>query len=303
MENKKIGHHYIPNSSYLKNFTDNSGKVWVLDGNDRIYGTNPANIFKENNFYTITLKKGGGGSLIVENTLANIESAYANIFREKIAKNLPLSDQERATISFFLAALYLRTKSKREELRKGFKNLQNQLTKIKSMFENNEQARRVSAPIPSDSGDIIFTMSDLAKLNEDLNELHTISIAETLPQIAQIIFDMKWCFLKIKNTNDVFLSSDNPFRILRPESIKKYGPCALGSVPGFQYNDAEITFPLSSKIALLGGWKMNRNETLEPEKEMINEINRRSIMYANEKVIADNRKILEWILQNTPKHI
>lgn len=107
--------HTVP-KCYLENFSDENGFVWVLDIKDNIFKTKPENILVESHFYTVTLKN-REKSLIVEDTLANIEGAYITIFKNKISKDLFLTDDERAKVSIFIAALFLRTKSHREGLK------------------------------------------------------------------------------------------------------------------------------------------------------------------------------------------
>ena len=299
MTEKKQGHHYIPNKSYLKNFADASGKVWVLKPDGKIFNTDPTNIFKEAHFYTITLGT-NGGSLVIENTLAEIEGGFATIYREKIAKGLDLTDEERATVSVFLAALYERTKSRREEMRGMFDNLRQSMEGWAEMFRNNKTARDFSARMSTGSKDKdqSITQDDVKKVLENLDEYHSVTMMSSLSEIAQIIFNMKWSIMTAP-PGHVFVTSDSPFCVLRPEAIKKYGPRAIGSVPGLVYKDTEITVPLSSTHAILAGWKLERNGTWEVDEKALDQINSRTVMNAND-IVANNRAILEEILKKHP---
>ncbi|HUC31511.1 MAG TPA: DUF4238 domain-containing protein, partial [Candidatus Paceibacterota bacterium] len=244
MSEKKTKHHYIPDNSYLINFADATGKVWVLKPDGKIFGTDPTNIFKEEHFYTITLGT-KGGSLVVENTLAEIEGLFATVYREKISKGLDMTDQERANVSVFLAALYERPKAYREGMRGAFEQLRTQIEAWRVMFEGNKAARDFSASLARGNidKDNSFTPADVDHVLENLDEYHSVTMMDSLPEIAQIIFNMKWCIM-IAPPGQTFVTSDNPFQVLRPESIKKYGPDAIGSRPGLVYEDTEITIPL-----------------------------------------------------------
>lgn len=299
MQKKNKGQHYIPNKSYLKNFSDISGMIWVLDNKDKIYPTNPSNIFKEGYFYKISLKDNKGGTLLVENTLANIESAYGNIYHNKIDKKLLLSIEEKSIVSVFLAAMYLRTKNLRNNLKKMFEGLQSKLEEWKTMFEKNKEARDFSSSLPSDPNAQTFSLEDIKNVIENSDEYHTITMMDALPYIAQIIFDMRWCYLTTTDKENGFITSDSPFQILRPESIKKYGPQAFGSSPGLLYEDSEVTIPLSSQMAILAGWKLEQESIFEADKTFVEQINLRTIMHANEKIIANNKSILERICNKT----
>ena len=299
MTEKKTKHHYIPDNSYLMNFADATGKVWVLKPNGTIFGTDPTNIFKEEHFYTITLGT-KGGSLIIENTLAEIEGEFATIYREKIAKGIEMTDQERATVSVFLAALYQRTKAYREGMRGAFEQLRAQIETWRVMFEKNKAARDFSASLERGNGDKdnTFTPADVEHVLENLDEYHSVAIMDALPEIAQIIFNMKWCIMTAP-AGHVFVTSDNPFQVLRPESIKNYGPNAIGSRPGLVYEDTEVTAPLSSTHAILAGWKLEQNGTMETDAKMLDQINYQTIMHAND-IVANNREILQGILKKNP---
>ncbi len=292
---KKQGHHFVPNNSYLKNFADASGKVWVLDRAGKLYQTNPANIFKEGNFYTITLKN-GGGSLVVEDTLANIEGVFATLYRDKIEKGLLLTPAERAQAAVFFAALYLRTKSHREGIQGMLGQLHDSMQRWKTMFENNPKAREFAAAVPRSSDSESIYMEDVKDALDNVGEFHTTTMMDSLPEVAQIIFEMKWCFMTAPSGFE-FITSEDPFQILRPESIKKYGAKAIGSVPGLVYNDSEVTIPLSSTHAILAGWQLDDNFIIEAERALAEQINIRTLMRAQD-VVAQNRSVLDKIIDN-----
>jgi len=193
MTKKKTGHHYVPNKSYLANFADSSGKVWVLDATDKIFSTNPTNIFKEQHFYTINLK-GAGESLVVEDTLANIEGDFAGIYRQKITDLVPLSIEEKARVSIFLGALHLRTKSQREGLHGALEQLHSGMKEWRAIFENNQAAREFSAKTMPTGGESI-RLDDVEDALANIGQLHSTSMMDNLPEISQLIFEMDWQYL------------------------------------------------------------------------------------------------------------
>lgn len=294
MTKKKTGQHYIPNTSYLSNFADDSGKVWVLDAADKIYSTNPFNIFKEQHFYTIKLA-GGGGSLIVEDTLANIEGTFATIYREKISQSKALTLNEKAEVAVFLAALHLRTKRHREGLRGALDQLLSGMKDWKKQFETlPESQRRVHAATPSSHNGESMNMEDIERALANVDDIHSTTMIDNLPEMAQLIFDMDWQYLPAPES-EVFVTSEDPFRVLRPEAMKKYGANAFGSIAGLGWADAEFTLPLSSTLALYGVRKGVGDGILKIDKRQLDQINYRTIMYANEKVVACKPDVLEEI--------
>lgn len=288
----KKRHHTVP-KCYLENFTGSDGFVWVLDTKDTIFRIKPENILLENHFYTITLK-GGEKSLIVEDTLANIEGAYIAIFQNKIEKELPLTNEERAKVAVFIAALYIRTSPYREGLRGALGILKNGMEDWKKQFETmSEESKKAMDAIPSSGKGESISIDDLDKYLGNFNEHHSVNVIEQLPEIAQIIFDMKWAIWK--DANNGFVTSDDPVVLLRPESIKKYGANAIGSRPGLVYKDTELTLPLSKDRLLLAGWILNENSYIDVPEDIVQKINHRTITGSSDRIITKSQKDAEAI--------
>ncbi len=291
----KKRHHTIPRS-YLEGFTDENGHVWVLDTKNKIFNTQPENILVETHFYRITLKS-GEKSVLVEDTLANIESVYASIFKNKISQDKFLTDDERAKVSIFFSAMMHRTKPYRESMRNMLERLKISMEEWREQFRKNPQARRLSSAMPSSGNGI--TLKELEAGLADFDEHHA---ADLIPQVistAQIIFDMKWSIWKYPKGEGGFVTSDSPLVVMRPASIKKYGKNAIGSQPGLLFQDAEITLPLSKDRLLLAGWILNEDTYYEVPSEIAENINQRTILNSSERIIASNRKKLEEIKANT----
>lgn len=281
--------HTVPRC-YLQHFTDAGGFVWILDTKDKIFKIKPENILVENHFYTITLKN-GEKSVVVEDTLAHIEGAYSAIFEQKISKGIFLTEDERAKVAVFMAAIYLRTGPYRESLRGAFTKLKSGMEDWKKQFELNPNAKKIAANTPK-SGESI-TLGDLDQYLDNFNEEHSVSMIAQLPEIAQIIFDMKWSVWKDKNSN--FVTSDNPLVLLRPASIKKYGPDAIGSRPGLLHKDVELTLPLSRDRMLLAGWILEEDSYIDVEEGQVRQINHRTITHSSKKVIVKSEKDAESV--------
>jgi hypothetical protein len=264
-----------------------------LDTTDNIFRMKPENILLENHFYTITLKD-GKKSLVVEDTLSNIEGAYIAIFQNKIEKDLPLTDEERAKVAVFIAALYIRTSPYREGLREAFGTLRSGMEDWKKQFETmSEKSKRAMAAIPSSGKGESISINDVDKYLGHFNEHHSVNVIEQLPEIAQIIFDMKWSIWR--NVNSNFVTSDDPVVLLRPESIKKYGVNAIGSRPGLLYKDTELTLPLSKDRLLLAGWILNENSYIDAPDDIVQMINYRTITGSSNRIITKSQKDAEAI--------
>ena len=289
--NMKKHHHTIPRC-YLKNFSDKDGFIWTLDRNGKIFRVKPKNILVENHFYTITLKS-GKKSLFVEDALANIEGAYTDIFRDRISKDQFLTEDERAKVSIFIAALLLRTKPYRESLRRMFQKLKDNIEKWKKHLKiMNSKVRKTISAMPPSSGETI-NLKDIKQYLNRPNEQHSVGVIINLPKISQLIFNMKWAVFR--NTTCGFVTSDNPVVVMRPASIRKYGPNTIGSRPGLLYKDAELTIPLSKDRLLLAGWILERDSYLTIEDIWADSLNHRTIIHSSERIITDSRAKAEAI--------
>lgn len=294
----KKRHHTVPRC-YLQNFTDEAGFVWVLNTENKIFKIKPENILVENHFYTITLKN-GEKSLVIEDTLANIEGAYANIFADKISQNKFLTPEERAKVSIFISAMIHRTKPNRESMRNMLQKLKGTMGEWKKQFETmTPEQRRTASAIPSSGGQSI-TMGDLDEYLGDFDEQQSMRLIDDTVDTAQIIFDMKWAVVSCEDPNHQFVTSDNPLVMMRPLSIKKYGRNTMGSLPGLAYQDVEVTIPLAKDKLLLAGWILNEDSYTFMPKDMSEGFNQRTILHSSEKIITSSEEQAEEIRTKYP---
>ncbi len=292
VKNKK--QHTI-SACYLEGFTDARGFNWVLDQNGKIYSSKPTEIFTQNHFYTITLQK-GGGSLVVENTLQDFETSFAAIFQNKIRSQNKLTTEEKGKVAVFVAAMMNRTEPARNQLRKMLTSLDGALGEWKKQFDllkEKEEFQKTMAAMPATQGKTL-SRNDIKNAIENVDEIHSATLLNTLPHIANTIFQMNWVFIEAPEGRN-FFTSDHPFCVCRPESIKKYGSKAFGSLPGLKYSDAEVTIPLSSKIALLAGWKLERDgEYMKADEAIFKSISTRALFIAD-RVVSSEKETLEAI--------
>lgn len=292
-------HHTVPRC-YLEGFADDDDKVWVLDTKNKIFNIRPENILVENHFYSITLKN-GDKSVVVENTLANIEGAYTDLFRGKISQDKFLTPEERATASIFFAAMMLRTRPHRESTKKMFEDLKATLEEWREEYKRNPEARELSGAIPS-SGETI-SIENLEEGLANFDEHHAADLIPQIVHVAQIIFDMKWSIWKYPEGEGAFVTSDDPLVVMRPAAIKKYGKNAIGSRPGLSYRDAEITLPLSKNRLLLAGWILEEDTYIMVPQDIAENINQRTILHSFERIIAHNKDELEKIKTKYPSKL
>jgi hypothetical protein len=282
-------HHTIP-ASYLGNFVDNNGHVWVLDTDDRIFNVNPNNILKERHFYSLT-NEDGTKNLSVENMLSSIESDFVNVYRDKIENGLFLTDKERVIVSVFIATLMTRTRPRRDHTKSSLEEMKDWMEGW-AKKPNSKSEERVLAATPSTGGATI----DLDTLKEglkDFDEHHTASIFRSFSENAALIFQMKWSVWI--NTSYGFVTSDDPVVLLRPASIKKFGVGSFGSAPGLLWKDVELTLPLSKDRLLLAGWILKSDSYVQVDDDMARKIDYRTITRSSDRIIASSKSRAEDI--------
>jgi hypothetical protein len=294
-------HHTVPHC-YLENFTDQDGKVWVLDTKNKIFDTNPKNIFVESHFYRITLKD-GTKSVVIENTLSEIEGTYATIFREKISKSIPLTLHEKAQVAVFVSAMMHRTRPKREEMRNMFENLKQNIEEWQKQLRTLTPARRRTLDAIPSSGGAKISLEELEAGLKDFDEHHAADLISQTMHTAQIILNMKWAIWHIEDNGNTFVTSDAPLVVERPAAIKKYGRGTFGSRPGLIYKDTEVTLPLSRNHLFLAGWILDEDSYITVPSEIAEHLNQRTILHSSERIIACSKDKLETIKIKYPPRL
>lgn len=290
--------HHTVSRCYLENFSDDRGRVWVLDSKDKIYDIRPEKILVESNFYRITLKD-GTKSLVVEDTLCNIEGTYAEIFKNKISQQIPLTHQEKANIAVFVAAMMHRTRPQRESMRRMFTELKQTAEKWQEEYKTmSPEERRVLEAVPSSGKGI--SVGELNQGLENFDEKYAADLMSQTMHTAQIIFNMKWGIWKFPPDSSSLVTSDDPMFVERPASIQKYGKNTFGSAPGLLYRDSEVKIPLSRNSLFLAGWIIEKDVYLSGTPDMAEYFNQRTILNSSEKVIASSQRQLEDIRTKYP---
>lgn len=172
-----------------------------------------------------------------------------------------------------------------------FQKLKSSMEEWKKHYETNKQSRDFASVMPS-SGKTI-SIDDVNEYLKNYKDQHSINIIDQLPEISQIIFNMKWSIWKNKNNN--FVTCDNPLYLIRPASIKKYGTNVIGSQPGLLYNDVELTVPLASGRLLLAGWILEQDSYFEVDDDLAEKMNHRTICSSSERIITNSKEKAEMI--------
>lgn len=277
-QNKKqepVRQHYVP-QCYLVGFKDPLNRqrepvIWIFDkdGKNR-REAKVKNVLIKKHIYTIVLS--GTRDYSVETTLARLEGQYIKIFRNKIAKHLPLSEDEHVVFSIFVAAMIQRTLRQKNNFEMFLKEV---VTRGEMLLQ--QHGRKSSK-----------SLDEWKKFRENGYKLNLI---EALPDIAQLIFEMNLAFLFSSKQKSKFITSDDPCNLFNP---KLQWQQFQG--PGLGQKHAELVMPLSTNITACFSWS-NLRGYLEIKPGQVEEINRMVRGHAYQYFITSSPKTKRrWFL-------
>lgn len=269
--------HTVP-QCYLREFIDPKRPegyepfIWVFDkdGKNRRKKA-PKNVLTSNNPYTIEVE-GKTRDYSIEKSLSSIEHDYAILFRQKIKKQLPLSEDEHISLCIFIATMLQRTGRQKD-------NLEHFLDELISHSEK----------IAAQHGIKSRTVESLKTYRRGA---HKFNILEMLPEVTQILLNMSLAFLMVRKSKSRFITSDDPCTLFNP---KIQGQRLMG--PGLGQKEVELTMPLSPEIALCLSWS-NFRGYIETGKRRIEELNRMTRAHCYKLFIScSSRKKFRWFLK------
>jgi hypothetical protein len=265
-----MGKHIIP-QFYLRGFAcSESMDIWVFD-KEQIASSKLLPIkttAQGKDFYDDK----------TENILANEIEAPANRLLDVIRKGNYISESDKSIFGDYLFALYKRVPKGMQRYKKvapkvGEKMKPALYRQLESFLEEN----------PSKIDLYNRFKEVLDKTFEDLEhnppkEFWYPVITTKNPTIPLALSQMNWAFLKCQD-DDLFITSDNPVFI--HESI------------GIAAQESELTFPVSSKVALFISRIANATGYVKAHSRWVKEINKRTIANATRFVYSSKK--FSWI--------
>lgn len=295
MQKPKKKHHYVP-AFYLSGFTDssNSDLVWVYQKeNDNIFCDKPENIGFIKHYHTFTDEKGQKDSETIENILNETwELPSSKIIRE-IRENQFPKNEKRAVFASFLGISLTRVPYHRENIDKVIAHSALELSK--QIASTPEGYKRSLEDYKNATGvDLTDEAEDLRSFilsgEFDLDVNPSLFLAMFMlhgHKLGEIIHQMNWIFVKATERFK-FITSDNPVFLADPT----YNPNNFySSISGLGNRSIELTFPISSELALFASWDKNRKECFIPgNNNLIKDFNRRAVISARRFIYASGKK-------------
>ena len=274
-----MGDHYIP-QYYLKGFSGDGGKtVWVYDKSNRCkFATQVKNIANENRFYSPGM----------ESYLAEHVEDPAKPVLERIRRRVHISSEDKQILSAYMVCMMIRVPQGKERIKQLAPSVADKLREEvdrhwrAALLEDPEKATLIEGRRSEAHGMIDRYAVD----PPDEIWLRTIP-PEKWPRALVALSSMTWIFLTF-DQYPAFLTSDNPLF---------YFPGV-----GIGGSDSEVTFPVSSHIALWASRRTDLTEGFfETRPQVVKELNRRTASSSNRWVYhsIDEKWVLPLLTQRS----
>jgi hypothetical protein len=288
--------HFVP-ASYLKAWSDPDSPrdqdpyVWICskDG-QQISRKSPSKIFHEKDFYTIK-QVDGTRDLTLEHGLSQLESNFATLRRDKLEKKAPLTEEERIILCAFVAAMFARTRSRRDFLREQWQRVLDMCENIMEWARNAspEQLSQMSSALrpPMVDENSSMGMDDVQRIVEQPVQSFLIpGIRATIPFLLR----MRSVIIET-STIPGFITSDAPCIYFDPGLAKH--PTSFGA-GGLISPTIEISLPLSPRQFIFFGHRLIHDGIyvpLELNDPLLDQINKRTRIFADQSIIINQNII------------
>jgi Protein of unknown function (DUF4238) len=266
-----MGHHYVP-QYYLKGFSLDGRRIWAFDKADRrVFSTQVKSIANETGFY----------SSDVERQLANNVEGPANEVLKAIRSRTAISQRDKEVLAAYMACMLKRVPRGKEwvrelapgVLRETIEGIERQLDELEQQEPERKElwARRRCELASMPTG-----------FAEDLVESAWLDHVgpQDSPKVVAALSRMRWQFLTFMRY-PAFLSSDNPVFHFRDIGVADI--------------ESEVSFPISSSIALWATWRTELEEGYVPARESwVKQLNRRTASIATRYLFHALEG--EWVL-------
>ncbi|MHB0914165.1 MAG: DUF4238 domain-containing protein [Thermoleophilia bacterium] len=273
--NSKQANHILPRY-YLKGFSrSTSGQIWVYNKQGEKFPSSISKAARIKGFYTES----------IENFLANEIENPANCVLEKIRAYKAITQEDKRVFSEYLVSMMKRVPRGKERVR--------ELAPVVIQDVRDEFKNKGWKTILSERPEITLTTGQFEKAVDHYLDKYSKEFPDHIwldnltpeqsPQVMGALTNMTWRFLTCKHSPAI-LTSDNP--VFYDESI------------GIGRPESEISFPVSSHIALWASWRTNLKEGYFPTTvQVVKELNRRTAYNATNNIyhLRDESWILPFL--------
>jgi hypothetical protein len=291
--------HFVPRS-YLSNFTDTKVEygekpgVWQADLRANSYKRLTVEaVAARTDYYTVEID--GKADNFIEEMFGEIESHAIAVIREMSATFALPAEGESGALSDFMAIQRLRVPAFRESIDRFLIDVTTKINAI-ATEERDRYARFLREAMP----DRAFTEDEIDqawKFARDPsnykisfgNEASLKPVVATMEAVAHMIADMRWSYIIAPEESPGFITSDNPVTWVVPGVQGFYGGGPLAK-------NAELVWPVTRRIAIVGTWSDGDDEKREVDQESVNSINIRTLSRVQRYVFAPSESLAQWAI-------
>jgi len=282
--------HHIVSRFYLRGFCDQElpHKFWVYRrGNPYPKHGSPKKTARLLQYNAFEMEDGKLDSATVETLLNIIETPASQIWERLHDRSYSIADEERMVVAEFIALAAARVPSVREALNDILdKDIRAVMEWQAAHFDELSESERLSYGMSTrEDLDEVISTGKQVRFSLDQNS-HIDSMIHALPELASVIFHMKWKFLHAPE-GSVFVTSDNPVVRINPNN-----PTDFKGQDGFELPRIQVTFPINAKLMLLLMWEGSTGH-MEITEKLVNEFNQRTAAFALHEVYSPRR--ITWL--------
>ena len=264
-----MGHHFVPRY-YLKGFCENpDNKIWVHSKDKKPFFTNIINVAHETDLYSDAIEK----------WLSEKIEDPANHVLDKVLRKWLITANEKIIFSRYITELLARVPKSLSRWQEFVKmNSDRVFEDVKKEIINRSLTKQYTSEIKNQLNSL-EELRQKYKADPPKDSWYSFIIQEGNARLITAIANMRWTFIYSKSY-DYFISCDNPVFLFHEVGI-------AGS------EKSELTFPLSSKIALLANWSEGKTCFRDGSSYEIQQINKRTL--SNAKKYIYSAQNFDWI--------
>ena len=277
-------HHYIP-QLYLGGFTDSGEKNGLVYAHDlskqKTWLAKPAKVGYEKDFYRIDAP--GIDVDEIEKVFWELEGEAARVLKKIIQlKMLPGRRRDYAILMHFMAQVYVRRPSVRENLRKTHEQVLRMYTQMAASLPDDQlrmqfdHVREQNPDMPEVDLDAFreFAKSDAYEIqfsqNFHIDNLLTALLPVAADTIAPLLAARHWILWNAQEGADHFITTDRPVLLTWTIEVPPFD----ADGPGFGLENTLVIFPLSKTLALYGRFNGPRGAVIPATAKEVAMINR-----------------------------
>ncbi len=287
-------HHFVP-QSYLAGFTDDGtrdGWLFVSDLVSRsVFKTKPRNVAAERDFNRVDIE--GRAPDALEHALGDFEGKAASVLRGIRETGDVPTDDELSYVINLMALLVVRNPKSRRAMnaarRHGVRIIGDLLGSDRHLFEHH-MAKAKEAGFVSEGADVSF--EGMREFIRDDQYTVEVSTSESLllelgsfDAILHVLGSRYWSLVTAAADAPDFVTCDHPVAVVFKDR-QMHGPI------GYGLPRTEVSFPLSTRHALVGVLEDPLQERLTASPQQVAAVNSRTVHYADRQVYSNRESVL-----------